>query len=82
MANKIIKHSKGKKETMDDYVDRRNKETGKVVIPETKKKKFEAGKHELLALQSHEGLVKPGTAKRLERMMHKRKRRHMEGRGF
>ncbi len=81
-SKNTIKHSKGSKETMDGYVKRRNKEEGKVAIPETHSHPLAAGRHPLMALQQHRGIVKKGTAKKMEKVAHLRKKRQKEGKAF
>jgi hypothetical protein len=63
----------GKKPT----VTTKKPKTGKVTIPETKTKEapLAAGSHKLRALQKHKGVVKPKTAKKLEKIEHKIKKR-------
>jgi hypothetical protein len=58
----------------EDYAKKRGKETGKILIPEDKKPDLSAGRHDLIALQRHKGIVKKKTAKKLEKIAHNRKR--------
>jgi hypothetical protein len=67
---------KKKKESMARFMKRRNKETGKVSIPETKPSPpMSGGSHKMMARQTHIGVVKPKTAKKLEAVQKKRKKR-------
>jgi len=66
---------KKKKEPIKKFMNRRNKETGKVTIPETKPSpSFSAGSHKTKALSMHVGVVKKKTAKMLERTEKKKKK--------
>lgn len=70
---------KKKTESMNAFMSRRNKETGKVTIPETKPSpSWSGGSHKMLARQLHKGVVKPKTAKKLERIQKKRKKKGLE----
>jgi hypothetical protein len=40
----------------------------KIPIPETTTPAFAAGSHKLLALQKHQGIVKPSTARKMEKI--------------
>jgi hypothetical protein len=71
-----------KKETMDQFVKRRGKETGKVTIPESQDQPLSAGRHPLLALQMQKGIVKKKTAKKMEKWAHTKKVREHEGKAF
>jgi hypothetical protein len=67
---------KKKTESIKRFINRRNKETGKVVIPETKPEAdMAAGSHRLKANHMQIGVVKKKTAKKLERFEKKRKRK-------
>jgi hypothetical protein len=70
---------KKRKESVKQFMQRRAKETGKIKIPEDRDHPLSAGRHPLVALQRHKGIVKKRTAKKLERIAHKRKRKSMEG---
>jgi hypothetical protein len=55
------------------------KDKGKVKVKEDHAHKFEAGRHPLIALQQHSGLVKKKTAKKLEKSAHRAKKNRIEG---
>ena len=74
---------KKKKETMAGFMKRRNKETGKVTVPETKPRAAEAGgSHQQMARMVHQGVVKKKTANKLKRIMHNRKKKAQEATGL
>lgn len=69
---------KKKPENISRFMNRRNKESGKVSIPQTKPEAdMGAGSHKLKALSMHVGVVKKKTAKKLERYEKKRKRKSL-----
>lgn len=71
---------KKKKEGIKAFMDRRNKETGAVSIPATKRSpSMSGGSHKMLARQTHVGVVKPAMAKKMELMHKKKKKRAMMG---
>lgn len=70
---------KKKIESIQRFMNRRKKETGKVTIPETKPNPADsAGSHKTMARMLHKGIVKPKTAKKLERTEKKRKKKAKE----
>ena len=70
---------KKKPESMAAFVNRRNKETGKIKIPQTKPSPPDsAGSHKTLAKQYHVGVVKPTMAKKLEKIVKKKKKMGLE----
>ena len=68
-----FKPSKGTLFASKKYITKGKKENGKVPFFETHAHKLEAGRHPLMALQEHNGLVKQKTHKKIEKMTHKRK---------
>jgi hypothetical protein len=60
------------------YTTKGKKEDGKVPFYETHAHKLEAGRHPLMALQENKGLVKNKTQRKLEKMTHKRKKKHLQ----
>ena len=60
-------------------MNRRNKETGKVTIPETKPSPDNSGgSHKSKARQMHVGIVKKKTAKMLEKIEKKKKKKGLQ----
>lgn len=67
---------KKKKESMKSFMNRRNKETGTVKIPKTKRSPLlGAGSHALKALQRHTGVVKPMQAAAMVKQEKRKKRK-------
>ena len=70
---------KKKIENIDAFMKRRKKETGKVVIPETKPHPADAaGSHKSMARQVMVGVTKNKTIKKLERHEKKKKKKAQE----
>jgi hypothetical protein len=70
---------KKKIESIKRFMNRRNKESGKVTIPETKvSPENSGGSHKTKARQMMHGVTKPKTIKRLERNEKKKKRQSLE----
>lgn len=71
-------YMKKKKETMSGFMTRRNKEAGKIKIPETKTHDaLSAGSHKLYEMQKENGFVKPKKRKKLQKIEHLIKKRNM-----
>jgi hypothetical protein len=72
---------KKKPESIERFMARRNKkETGKFTIPETKPSPHDSsGSHKTIAKQYHVGVTKKRTAKKLERMVKKKKKHGLAG---
>jgi hypothetical protein len=64
-------------ESIGNFMSRRNKETGKVTIPQYKTPLDSAGSHTQKARMLHKGVVKPATARKLERIEKAKKRKAM-----
>jgi hypothetical protein len=64
-------------ESIGHFMSRRNKETGKVTIPQHKTPADSAGSHKQKARMLHKGVVKPATARKLERIEKSKKRKAM-----
>ena len=69
---------KKKSESIKKFMNRRNKETGKVSIPETKPSpEWSGGSHKTKARTMHIGVVKPGTAKKMEKIERRKKKKKL-----
>ncbi len=65
-----------KTESMDEFMKRRGKETGKVILRETNPNpRMAAGSHQLMGLQTEIGTVHKKTRKKLQKTAQKIKRR-------
>lgn len=69
-----------KKENISSFMKRRNKETGKVVIPQTiPSPENSGGSHKTKAKQYMIGVTKPKLMKQLEAIERKKKRKALAG---
>ena len=78
MKKKKKKMTNYGEESMQRFISRRNRETRKKTLPvlETPSSKpFGAGSHKLKALQDQKGFVKKRTAKKLQRIEHRIKKK-------